>query len=1119
MICNTNLLFCLFSVLICLVVSCEEASNPTSNNKAASINIAPSTLQLFEQLLPSQTGIDFNNLIQENLKINYMRYDGVYQGAGVAVGDINNDGLADIYFTGNMVPDRLYLNKGNMKFEDITTKAGIVDDPQDWSTGVSFADVNNDGFLDIYVCKFLLEDYLVRQNHLYINNGNQTFTEKAEAFGVGDFGYSIQANFFDYDKDGWLDLYVANQPPNASALKKQLKNKADFRFTDRLYKNNGNNTFTDVSHLAGVINYTYSLSATVSDMNKDGWPDIYVACDYEEPDHFFQNNGDGTFTNISHIALRHMSNFSMGADIVDINNDGWFDIYTADMVAADNIRLKTNMSGMNPKKFWALAKAGYHYQFMFNALQLNNGNGLYSEIAQLSGISNTDWSWSAIFADFDNDGFQDLHVTNGQLRDVRNNDYQKKRKDYVEQKQKEGVKAFNPLDILALAPSVKISNYLYKNNGDLTFSNVTEQWGHGQKTFSQGSAYADLDNDGDLDIIINNTNDPAGIYANQTSDKKINNYLRVLLTGQGNNGKAFNTHVKIEYGDGLQQNRELSPVRGYMSASEAAIHFGLGKHTVISTITVTWPDGRQTVLNDIKTNQVLHLNQKDATGQGNLNQSKPTLFADISSQSGIHFKHTENEYDDYAKEILLPYKMSHLGPCLAKADVNGDGQDDFYIGGPIGQTGGLFIQQGNGKFQQHTVTAFNADKNSEDTGALFFDADGDKDADLYVVSGGNELKINATQYQDRLYINDGKGNFSKAKGKLPMIKSSGSKIAAGDFDNDGDVDLFVGGRQVPGKYGLLPDSYLLQNNGGSFKDVTDEIAEGLRKTGMVTSAVWMDYDGDKDLDLLIAGEWMPLTCYNNDNGKLTNVTEEVGFKDSHGWWNNIVAADMDQDGDPDLIAGNLGLNIKYKASKEHPFSLYVKDFDQNGTHDVYLGYYENGVCYPVRGRECSSQQLPFIKKEFENYDKFAHASLDEVLGSRKEGAEFRTANMFESCYIENKGNGKFAFHPLPNEAQISPIFGIAPKDWNNDGHLDLLVAGNFYEREVETTRSDAGIGQLLLGNGKGQFKPVPGDETGLKIYRDVRAIEVLNSNQGYPILLVANNNDQMQVYRSNQTVQ
>lgn len=1105
---STLLLTCL---LILTFQSCKESDTTGSTISSSTSTENAIDIQRFELLPPTATNVQFANTIKEDLTVNYLTYDGIYTGAGVGATDLNNDGLVDLFFAGNMSPDRIYLNKGNLKFEDITDKSGIKAD-KSYSTGVSFVDINADGWMDIYVCKFIFDDKNLLKNKLYINQGDGTFSEEAEKYGIADTGYSIQANFFDYDKDGDMDLYVANQPPNSIGLRRALKGKKDYRYTDKLYKNNGNGTFTDVTQAAGITNYSFSLSCTMSDLNKDGWPDIYVACDYEEPDMFYINNGNGTFTNVAHTTLRHMSNFSMGADISDINNDGWTDIYTADMVAADNKRLKTNMSGMNPKKFWSLANNGYHFQYMFNAMQLNNGNGTFSEIGQLSGISNTDWSWSPIFLDMDNDGFRDLHVTNGLIRDMRNNDFIIKRKAFIEEQKAKGVKEFNPLEILAMAPSQKISNFSYRNNGDLTFTNIGANWGLDQKTIAQGSCYADLDNDGDLDLITNNNNEPASIYKNITSDKKLNNYLQLQLKGGNGNPTAVGASVEIKYGDQLQVH-EVSPIRGYMSSSDPTIHFGVGKNTVIDKVTISWPNNLQTVLNDVKANQRLTLNIKDASG----NRTTPavTPFFTPVANTGIDFKHQENLYDDYAREILLPHKMSTQGPTMATGDVNGDGLADLFIGGASEQSGQIYIQQSNGSFANSKNAIFNNNKKSEDVGSLLFDADGDKDLDLYVVSGGNEFEPSSAAYQDRLYINNGKGVFTM--GKLPKMLTSGSKVAAGDYDKDGDLDLFVGGRQVPGQYGNSAESYVLKNNNGQFSDVTAEVAPDLTAPGMVTDAVWMDYDQDGDMDLMVAGEWMKLSCYRNEKGQLIPATDDVGLADTEGWWNDLTAADIDKDGDMDLIAGNLGLNIKYKASADQPFTLYAKDFDGNGSHDVYLGYYDSdGVCYPVRGRECSSQQMPFIKKEFKNYELFANASLDDVLGKRKKGAAYHEAKIFESSYIENLGNGQFKVHVLPLEAQFAPVFGSVIYDWNKDGHLDIITAGNYYNREVETTRSDAGVGNLLLGDGKGGFTPVAALNAGLKLIGDVRDLQLVMDAQQNPMLIVANNDAVTQMYRVNE---
>ncbi len=1104
--------------VIATLLICFSACQDKEKNNTSKINQTPSKdLPLFELKNSAQTGVAFRNVVEENERINFLIYEGVHQGGGVATADFNNDGLTDLFFTGNMSLDQLYINKGNWKFEDISEKANI-NKGTGWSYGVAVADVNNDGWLDIYVSKFLVDDRETLKNQLYINNGNLTFTESAEKYGVADTGYGVNANFFDYDKDGWLDLYVANQPPSNSTYKKENNGKRNYAFTDKLYKNNGNGTFSDVTQAAGITNYSFSLSASVGDLNNDGWLDIYVTCDYEEPDLLYINNGNGTFTNTANEAIKHMSNFSMGADVADFNNDGWLDIYTGDMVADNNRRLKTNMSGMNPERFWSLANNGYHYQYMFNTLQLNNGNGTYSEIAQMAGVARTDWSWAPLFADFDNDGYKDLFVTNGVLRDANNNDLRKKVTIYNEEKEKEAKEKGVPLKldltkIIDMVPQEKLQNFIYKNNGDLTFSKKINEWGIEQESWSNGSAYADLDNDGDLDLVINNINEAAFLYENKAVDARLNNYLRVKLIGKGNNRNAIGTRVSIMYDEQMQM-QELSPIRGYASTSEFMIHFGVGNKETIDKLEVRWPDGTFSVLKNVKTNQVIDI-QKKNTVNVSVEPARPkALFEEVSRHSGIDFVHKENDFDDYIREILLPHKMSTLGPCLVTADVNGDKLEDFFIGGPSGQPGALYLQQGGGAFQVSNSSPWSSDSKSEDVGALFFDADGDGDQDLYVVSGGNDFVENSNHFQDRLYLNDGKGAFSKANGALPKMISSGSKATAGDFDKDGDLDLFIGGRQVPGKYGYAARSYLLKNSNGKFSDTTEEIAPEIAEIGMVTDGVWNDFDKDGDEDLVVLGEWMPISFFENNEGKLTNVTASKGFQNTTGWWNSITATDIDNDGDTDFVAGNLGLNIKYKASESQPFKAYVKDFDGNKTNDVYLGYYDkDGVCYPVRGRQCSSQQLDFITTEFPSYEEFAAASIDKVLGDRQQGALLHEAKMFESIILLNDGNGGFEIQILPNQAQVSPIFGTVIYDWNNDQINDLFVAGNYYNREVETTRSDAGIGCILFGQNENTFKPVHPIASGIYASNDVRAVKMIKNDQGQPMILIANNNAPMQVFR------
>lgn len=1110
---RNSITFILTIAILFIFSSCQKSKSPIpakgKNGKAT---------PMFKKLTSKESGIDFINQINEDETYNHILLDAVFNGGGVAVIDINNDGLQDLYFAGNMVEDKLYLNKGNMKFEDITQKSGIKKGT--WSTGVTVADVNNDGYLDFYVGKFIIADPSKRRNHLYINNGDLTFSEKAAEYGIDDNGHCTAVNFFDYDKDGNMDLYVGNEPFVSRHAKYGNEAQADkSKYTDRLFRNEGNGKFTDVSNQAGISNYNYTLSATVSDLNNDGWPDIYIASDYEEPDIYYQNNGDGTFTNVINKAMRHISNFTMGVDLADFNNDGWIDLYSADMAPADNYRTKANMSGMNPEKFWGLANNGFHYQYMFNNLQLNNGNGVFSEIAQMAGVAQTDWSWATLFADYDNDGDKDLYVSNGQPKDTRNKDYIHDRKVLMDSlaniARAKGEKSkISSLKLIELAPSVKLQNYMFVNNDDLSFTNKAEEWGVGDLSWTQGAIYADLDNDGDMDLVTSNIDDASFIYENRATQINGNSYFKLKLEGDhGANRLSYGAKAWIYYGDKMQL-LEVSPNRGYMSTNDPVLHFGLGKVTTIDRLKVEWLDGRQLEMKDIKVNQKLTLKQSDGSkGASNQNIAKPTLFKDVTLNTGIDYVHQENKHDDYASEVLIPHRMSHLGPCSATADVNGDGLDDVYLGGAAGQAGVLFLQGVNNQFSKNKSQTWAKDKKSEDVNALFFDADGDKDFDLYVVSGGNEFKEGNAALQDRIYINDGKGNFTK--GKLPSMKISGGVAKAGDIDSDGDLDLFVGGRQVSNKYGHQAKSYILINEQGRFTDKTKELAPELVKPGMVTDAHWMDIDQDKDEDLIVVGEWMPISIYQNNGGKLENVTAEKELENTGGWWNRIVAADMDGDGDQDLIAGNLGLNLKFKASPERPFSVKVKDFDGNGSNDIYLAYYDqDGSLCPVRGRQCSSQQMPFIKEKFKTYNEFAKASFDEVLGDLAEGAIEHEVKMFESVYIENLGGGEFEIHKLPMAAQTAPVFGILPRDWNGDGHMDILLAGNYYEREIETTRSDAGIGTMLLGDGKGGFNPISPSENGIIAYLDVRSLATVENSQKQPLVLILNNNFGMQVYEA-----
>jgi len=1089
---------CLLFLSAILWTSCSQDNSNTSSNTSSEQSI-----QQFK--LASGTNIDFDNHIEETIEFSTLRNHAILHGGGVGILDINNDGLQDIYFAGNLVKDKLYLNQGNLKFKDISTSAGISTDDT-WSSGIAVVDINADGFQDVYVCKFLYDDKSKRVNKLYINNQDNTFTERAREYGLADDGYSVMANFLDYDQDGDLDAYIVNQPPYTKELKKKVK-PTDFQYTDKLYRNDGGK-FTDVTEEAGVLAVNYSLSATVNDFNGDNLPDIYVASDYEEPDMLYQNNGDGTFTNVVDDALKHMSNFSMGADVADINNDGHMDIFTADMTAEGNFRNKTNMSSMAVEKFWGLVAAGYHYQFMFNSMQLNNGNGTFSEMAQMAGISKTDWSWAPLFVDADQDGYKDLFVTNGILKEIRNKDYQKKLAKKVKAKQAESGKgvAFNPLELTKMAPSVKIKNKAYRNLGDLTFDAKTDDWGFDKPGWSQGMAYADLDNDGDLDMIISNMNEAADIYINQANTTN-NHYISVKVNGIPNNTAGNNTKVKITYGT-QQQVVEITPYRGYMSSCESVAHFGLGEVSTIDKLEVTFPNGKIISRQNVSTDQKLIIDyDANAVANGMADVASP-LFLETNNNTQIVYQ--DNAYDDYMREVLIPYKASMLGPHMAQGDIDGDGDDDFYMSGPALQAGQLAIQQSDGSFKLTAQAVFEKYKNVEDGCAEFLDVNGDGALDLFVCGGGSEYQAESAAYQDRIFLNNGKGEFLDSDILPPTSVSSGS-VSAHDYDGDGDIDLFVGGRQHPGKYGQKVSSTLLQNNGDRFEDATPDI---LKNLGMATGSTWADIDGDGSAELITCGEWMPIQAYRFVNGQL-EAAEVSSLSNTEGLWNTIQSADIDGDGDLDLIAGNYGLNYKYKASPKAPLELYVDDFDGNGSNDVYLGYHDeaDGKLYPVRGRQCSSEQMPFVEEKFANYEEFGKATIIDVLDGKMDGTtKLKAITLAHTAFI-NDGKGNFEARPLPNRSQVAPVYDMVIRDIDGDGNIDILAAGNFHQREVETTRSDAGIGTLMLGLGNGSFSVAPPSQVGILANNDVRALAYLKNSDGKDILAVANNGSRMQFYQ------
>ncbi|MRX70088.1 Repeat domain-containing protein [Flavobacterium resistens] len=1069
--------------------------------------------KIFTTLDRSDTGIDFSNNLKENDSLNYFTYNYIYLGGGVATGDINNDGLVDIYFTGNQVSNKLYLNKGNLKFEDITEKAGVGGDSR-WYTGVTMADVNGDGFLDIY-CS-VGGKFGPKNNELYINNGNGTFTEKAKEYGIDDIGNSVQGTFFDYDKDGDLDLFVANYPPtkfnSATGDYVQMMLHVKDNESGHLYRNDGNH-FTNVTEQAGVKNYGLSLSATVGDLNNDGWPDIYVSNDFNSPDFLYINNQDGTFKEVVKEAMAHNSFYGMGVDISDFNNDGNLDLFQVDMDAKDNRRKKANMSSMNPKLFWDVIDAGFNYQYMHNCMQLNTGvyeNGIphFGNVSRITGTSSTDWSWGPLFADFDNDGNKDLFVTNGTRREINNNDFF------------HSLETLNlkPKDLLKKSqeiPSEKIDNFMFQNNGNLNFEQANKKWGIEYKGFSNGVAYVDLDNDGDLDIVVNNIDDYASVFENSSS--KLNNYVKVDFKGNSKNVYGLGNRVYVRTKKGTQM-QELTLTRGFQSSVAPELHFGVGKENTIDEVKVVWTNGKVQKLNNVKANQTLHLKEQDAKEEAVASSApKNQLFATETKVFPV-FKHEENKYDDFKDQVLLPHKMSTFGPVIAVGDLNKDGLDDYFIGGSATYSGKMFFQTKNG-FVEKNIPALELDKASEDTGALIFDADNDRDNDLYVVSGGYEFLINDPKLQDRLYINNGKGDFAKAPaGVLPSMLVSGSKVYPIDYDKDGKQDLLVLGRQVPGQYPSPTTTYLLHNISTSTQpkfEISKKTPKEFINLGMATSAVITDINNDKLDDIIVVGEWMPIRIFQNSKAGFKEVTKEMGLNDdTTGWWWSIQQGDFDKDGDMDYIVGNNGLNYKYKATPNETFDIFVKDFDNDKHKDIVLSYYNDGKQYPVRGRGCSSQQIPNIKKKFKDYESFSEATLVDVYTEKslKEALHYKVKS-FASIYLENR-NGKFVIHELPVEAQLSCINQIMIDDYDKDGNLDALITGNMYNSEVETPRNDAGHGLFLKGNGKGKFKSVTAVESGFFTPGDVKNMEKIKV-QGKTYLLVTKNNSFLQSVRIN----
>ncbi len=1046
--------------------------------------------KLFQQLNERQTGITFANHLIENEEFNIIEYLYFYNGGGVAVGDINNDGLPDIYFTANQLFNKLYLNKGNLQFEDVTDEAGVAGKGS-WKTGVTMADVNGDGWLDIYVCQVGKYKMLSGRNELYINNQDGTFTERAAEYGLDFQGFSTQAAFFDYDRDGDLDMYLLNHSIHSTDNygRAHLRQLTDELTGDRLYRNDGGH-FTNVTQESGIYSSKigYGLGVAIGDINNDGWADIYISNDFHENDYLYYNNGDGTFTEAGENAFGHTSNFSMGSDVGDFNNDGRLDVLTLDMKPEDEVVLKSSV-GADPYNIYRFKlEYGYHYQFPRNMLQLNRGNlnargARFSEIAEFAGVDATDWSWSALFCDLDSDGWKDIFISNGIWRRPNDLDYLKFTSN------KEVQRRATDLEMASKMPAGLVPNYAYRNRGDLTFEKVSAAWGLDFVGCSNAAAYADLDNDGDLDLVTNNLNTLATIFENRTNKKLQRNYLKIRLRDAASkNPFGIGARVAITV-NGQTQVQELFTTRGFQSAVEPVLTFGLGNADQVS-VAIRWANGDWQYLDDLSPNQTLVIEKMADEGAPMLTNT--TLLEDATAESGITFTHQENLYVDFNLEKLLPHMLSTQGPKLAVGDVNGDGLEDVYVCGAAGQGGQIFIQKFDNVFRSVIQQDISKDSLQEDVDATFFDADGDGDPDLYVVSGGGEAGRKSEWYQDRLYLNDGKGVFVKAKDALPPISANGSCVVAADFNGDGALDLFVGTRSLPGSYGIAPDSYLFLNDGKG-KFLNAQPAE-LKELGMVTGAVWLA----KEQTLVVVGEWMSVTFLNWQNGHF--VKTEI--PNSNGWWNTVHAADLDGDGDDDLLLGNLGLNCNLKASPEEPVELYVGDFDNNFASDPLLTYYKQNQQYSYYTKDELFDQLTLIKKKFVDYAPFARSTFHDVFDAKLlERARHLQAFTFTSAYAENQGNGKFMLTSLPTEAQLSPIFAFATSDFNRDGRLDVLATGNWYDLQPSMGRYDASFGVFLENNGSGKFTSVEPAASGFIVPGQGRDIQILQNG----LIIVARN--------------
>ena len=1077
---------------------------------------------LFELLPETATGVTFTNTLAEDSTFNILNYLYYYDGGGVAAGDVNNDGLVDLYFTANELPNTLYLNNGDFVFEDVTERAGVAG-TAGWTKGVTMADVNGDGHLDIYVSN-VTHLGMRGANALYLNNGDGTFTDHAEAYGLDREGLSTQATFFDYDADGDLDVYLVHHSLHdivklgGTYFREERHDEAG----DKLLRNDGDR-FTDVSEEAGIYGsfVGYGLAAMASDLDEDGCVDLYISNDFHENDYLYLNNCDGTFTESIYTAMGHTSLSAMGNDAADINNDGRADVVVVDMLPEREEILQTVVGPEDYDVYRIKLNRGYHHQFARNTLQLNLGGGRFAEVGYVVGITATDWSWAALLADLDNDGFKDLFVTNGIYRRPNDRDYLDFTATPAMQATLGEVVTAENLKLLDRMPQVPVPNYAFRNNGDLSFSNKAADWGLAQPGFSNGAAYADLDNDGDLDLVVNNVGASASIYKNLTTEQTGYHYLTVALEGSSGNTAGIGAKVVLWH-QGTMQMQEQSPTRGWQSSVDPRLHFGLGPAARIDTLRVVWPDGRFQTMTDVAADRILTLRQDDARSTYTYDPPGPAhpLFEDVTEATVLDFEHEENQFIDFTREPLMPHLLSTEGPALAVADVNGDGLDDVFAGGAKWQPARLLLQQpkpakAGGGFLPANDALWTADSLHEDVDAAFFDAEGDGDTDLYVVSAGNEFWGNSDALRDRLYLNDGNGSFTRARNALPDVFANGCCVAPGDYDQDGDVDLFVGSRVVARRYGLTPKSYLLENDGnGIFADVTETRAAGLAEAGMITDAVWIDYDGNGSLDLIVVGEWTPIRVFAQHDGQFTERTAEAGFDGTNGWWNTVLAEDMDNDGDVDLVAGNLGRNSYLRARPKEPLRLTLGDFNTDGKPDQILTLYKNGTERLFASRDDLIRQLPALVNNFPTYAAFGGSRIEDVLTQQeRDSATVLEAYTFDTVYAQNNGDGTFSLRPLSLRAQLAPVHTLLADDFDEDGHKDLILAGNFDGVPPRRGRYDAGYGWFVRGDGQGGFDVIEPAASNLWLEGQTRVLRPLRYADGTRLILAARNDDALQVIR------